>query len=183
MGMRTATLPTETEICRALVDDLDRGFTTMVRTFQPGVYSGARRLTHHHQDAQEVAQDTFVRAYAALSTYDEDRILDMRLRAWLWTIALNLCRSRAKKRIAVPTDIDPEHVVEYDEEFLDDMAWTELLATLAEPQRNAVVLRHVLDLPISEIAEITDRPEGTVKADISRGLARLRTAIETEDLT
>ncbi|MDK1010326.1 MAG: sigma factor-like helix-turn-helix DNA-binding protein [Actinomycetota bacterium] len=45
-----------------------------------------------------------------------------------------------------------------------------------------VVLRHVVDLPIAEIAEITDRPQGTVKADISRGLDRLRDALAREEL-
>jgi RNA polymerase sigma-70 factor (ECF subfamily) len=49
-------------------------------------------------------------------------------------------------------------------------------------QRNAVVLRHVADLPIAEIAEITGRPEGTIKADISRGLDRLRDALTREEL-
>jgi RNA polymerase sigma-70 factor (ECF subfamily) len=44
-----------------------------------------------------------------------------------------------------------------------------------------VILRHVLDLPIAEIAEVTDRPAGTVKADVSRGLARLRSRIDQEE--
>ncbi|MFO7700239.1 MAG: sigma factor-like helix-turn-helix DNA-binding protein, partial [Acidimicrobiia bacterium] len=58
--------------------------------------------------------------------------------------------------------------------------WRSLLSNLSVPQRNAVVLRHVLDLPITEIVEITGRPAGTVKADISRGLARLRGLMNEE---
>ena len=56
-----------------------------------------------------------------------------------------------------------------------------MLGRLSDDQRTAVVLRHVVDLPIADIAEITGRPQGTVKADVSRGLARLRTALDTED--
>ncbi len=181
MGMSTATATSDEEILVALTTDLDRGFTVLVHTLQPGIYSGARRFTHHHQDAQEVAQDTFLRAYAALATYDEERISNLRLRPWLWTIALNLCRTRAKQRTPIPTAAisDVQHLS--DTEPMDDASWNVALAGLSDSQRTAVVLRHVLDLPIAEIAEITGRPEGTVKADISRGLSRLRRTINNEE--
>jgi RNA polymerase sigma factor (sigma-70 family) len=68
-----------------------------------------------------------------------------------------------------------------DDAAIDDDAWNGWLDELPATQRSAVVLRHVLDLPIAEIAEITGRPEGTVKADISRGLARLRDHIDHEE--
>lgn len=181
MSMSTATTASDEEILTALTTDLDRGFTVMVHTLQPSIYSGARRLTNHHQDAQEIAQDTFLRAYTALAAYDDERITNLRLRPWLWTIALNLCRTRAKRRTPIPTADISEHQHLSDREPLDDAAWNSALSGLSEPQRTAVVLRHVLDLPISEIAEITGRPEGTVKADISRGLSRLRTTINVEE--
>jgi RNA polymerase sigma factor (sigma-70 family) len=179
--MSTTTVALDREILDALNSDFDRGFTLMVHTLQPGIYSGARRLTRNHQDAQEITQDTFVRAYTALSDYDDTRIATLRLRPWLWTIALNLCRSRARQRTPIPTGTVDDPYEAPPAELMDDAAWNAALAHLNEPQRTAVVLRHVLDLPISEISEITGRPEGTVKADISRALARLRTTMNGEE--
>jgi RNA polymerase sigma-70 factor (ECF subfamily) len=63
---------------------------------------------------------------------------------------------------------------------IDEVAWSRRLANLNSRQREAVVMRHVLDMPITEISEATGRPSGTVKADISRGLERLRATIEAE---
>lgn len=172
----------DAEIQRTLVSDRDVGFTMLVRRHQPGIYSGARRLTHRHEDAEEVAQDTFLRAYRALNSYDDERIRDLRLQGWLWTIALNLCRSRATRPIketpvaAAPADSATDAIP------IDAELWNQRLDRLPENQRTAVVLRHVVDLPITDIATVTGRPEGTVKADISRGLDRLRDVLKREEL-
>ena len=62
----------------------------------------------------------------------------------------------------------------------DTAAWDARFAELPTNQRRAVVLRHVVGMGIAEIAEATGRPEGTVKADIHRGLGRLRKVMEQE---
>ena len=175
------TVPDQAEICRKLIDDLDGGFSLMVRAFQPGIYSGAYRLTRHAQDAQEVAQDTFVRAYSALERYDSDRIASLQVRPWLWTIALNLCRNRAVRSKLTAHLPSEDLVATTDEEPFDHEGWNNRLESLPGPQRTAVVLRHVADLPIREIVDITGRPEGTVKTDISRGLTQLRRILEAEE--
>lgn len=181
--MDTMTIPSTTDIRPMLAGDLDEGFTVLVRDYQPGIYSGALRLTHSREDAQEVAQDTFLRAYTALGKYDEDRIRNLKVRPWLWTIAVNLCRTRGKRsRPTSPLPSDETLGSEPDDHF-DDTEWNGYLTALSQPQRTAVILRHVADLPVSEIAEVTGRPTGTVKADISRGLAKLRTIIESEVTT
>jgi RNA polymerase sigma-70 factor (ECF subfamily) len=179
--MSTMTIPPETSVCALLVENLDRGFTVLVEQYQGGIYSGALRLTRSPEDARDVAQETFLRAYRALESYDSERIETLRVRPWLWTIALNLCRSKAK-RTRRTSPLPPDDTLGGDEhEHFDDDAWNARLASLSSPQRTAVVLRHIADLSIAEIAATTGRPEGTVKADISRGLTRLRTTIENED--
>jgi RNA polymerase sigma-70 factor, ECF subfamily len=181
-SMETITTSRDTEIARTLISDFDRGFTEMVHLYQPGIYSGARRLTRRAEDASDVAQDTFVKAYTALGGYDEERIRAMRFQPWLWTIALNLCRNRARDhKVELPLR-DAEIAEATPHGVVDDAAWERRLATLNQNQRNAVVLRHVLDLPIADIAEATGRPEGTVKADIARGLDRLRSTMQAEEL-
>jgi RNA polymerase sigma-70 factor (ECF subfamily) len=69
------------------------------------------------------------------------------------------------------------------DEHFDDTVWSRRLRQLSKPQHTAVILRHVADLPVNEIAEITGRPIGTTKTDISRGLARLRRMIQEEKPT
>ncbi len=175
------TLPDQAEIRRLILDDLDGGFTLMVTSYQPGIYSGALRITRHHDDAQEVAQDTFLRAYRALERYDADQVATLALRPWLWTIALNLCRNRVR-RSRFTSPLPSEEIISVSDEVpFDEEGWNDRFAKLTVTQRTAVVLRHVVDLPIAEIAEITGRPTGTVKADISRGLDKLRTIIDGED--
>lgn len=182
---RTAAPPTigDAELARALRRDFDLGFTELVRVHQAGIYAGVLRLLWHPQTAEDIAQDTFLRAYRALSGYDEERIRGMRFRPWLWTIALNLCRNHATRTPAT-TSLPPteQSGIEDDEPF-DDDRWNAALSGLPDPQRTAVVLRHVADLPIADIAAATGRAEGTVKSDISRGLDRLRTALESEEDT
>lgn len=171
---------TDSALAHALIGDLDRGFVAVVETHQPGIYSGAYRLLRTPHDAEDVAQETFLRAYRSLLTYDEARIRDLALRPWLWTIAVNLCRNRwARTRPVTPLDRTGP-IASLDDEPIDTDSWNERLATLSDTQRTAVVLRHVVDLPVSEIAQITGRPEGTVKADVSRGLARLRRVLDSE---
>jgi RNA polymerase sigma-70 factor (ECF subfamily) len=179
--MDTMTIPTEAAVRGRLANNLDDGFTELVRAYQPGIYSGALRLTRSREDAQEVAQDTFLRAYTALAKYNDQRIESLRIRPWLWTIAVNLCRTRAKRtRHTLPLPPDEILGSEPDQHF-DDTVWSKRLRELSEPQRTAVILRHIADLPVNEIAEITGRPVGTTKTDISRGLTRLRTMIQGEE--
>jgi RNA polymerase sigma-70 factor, ECF subfamily len=172
----------DAEIHETLVTDRDLGFTMLVRRYQPGIYSGARRLTRRHEDAEEVAQDTFLRAYRALDKYDDQRIRDLKIQGWLWTIALNLCRNRAGHPKSETADVPESTNAATDETPIDAATWNRRLARLSVEQRTAVVLRHVADLPIAEIAVITGRPEGTVKADVSRGLDRLRDVLAREEL-
>ncbi len=170
------------EILHTLISDRDLGFTMLVRRYQPGIYSGARRLTHRHEEAEEVAQDTFLRAYKALGGYDDATISDLRLSGWLWTIALNLCRNRASRPKREISGLTESSMFTSDPPPIDSDSWNRRLSGLSEAQRNAVVLRYVVDLPIADISAATGRPEGTVKTDISRGLERLREAVQREEL-
>lgn len=180
--MKARDASSDAEILRILLTDRDLGFTMLVRRYQPGIYSGALRLTHRHEDAEEVAQDTFLRAYRALDRYEDERVHDLRLAGWLWTIALNLCRTRATRPVKeIPSAFAPTPATR-DSQPIDSDAWNSLLNRLSENQRNAVVLRHVVDLPITDISAATGRPEGTVKTDLSRGLAKLRDAAQREEM-
>jgi RNA polymerase sigma-70 factor (ECF subfamily) len=133
-----------------------------------------------HQEAEDLTQETFIRAYRSLGEFEPARFEDLRLSPWLWTIALNLGRNHLRSRSRRPTFVEMQEHGSHDPEPPDTVAWDTRLSALPVKQRRAVVLRHVVGLGIAEIAEATGRPEGTVKADIHRGLERLRRVMEQE---
>ena len=179
---------TSATLCGRLASDRDRAFPDLVRSMEDGVYSGALQFTRNPHDAQDVTQETFVRVYRALGTYEPDRIRALDLRPWVWTIALNLCRNRARSRSRRPesppvTDLRDDGPGPEDEVTSNAAlgVWRRRLATITGPQRTAVVLRHVVGLSYEEIAASTGRAESTCRSDVRRGLARLRTLIAEEE--
>ncbi len=174
----------EEQLRHALIADLDAGFTAVVRVHERVVYSVALRLSRRPADAEDLAADALLRAYRALCGYDAARIRELRVRPWLLTILRNTARNAARdadRRPGPPPVFEPveqaaagpsvEHQVEQDDVQRE---WGELLAGLPDLQRTAVVLRHVVGLPTSEVAEVLGCPDGTAKSHISRGLTRLR---------
>ena len=171
-----------------LAAHLDETFPDLVRLYQDDVYSGALRLSRNQEDAADITQETFVRAYRALTTYPAERIVELQVAGWIWTIALNLCRNRARQRARRGTEAplvsdhqDPAPGPEAEAMAgAEDAIWERRLSKLSGPQRTAVVLRHVVGLSYREISAASGRPIGTVKADVHRGLARLGNEISTE---
>jgi len=164
----------------ALAVDLDNAFPEVVEEMGTRLYWGLRRMSADHQEAEDLTQETFIRAYNALSGYDRQRIRDMKLESWLWTIALNLGRNYVRDRSRRPTWVELEDMGTEDPEIADGQAWDRRLECLNRHQRTAVVLRHVIGMGIADITEATGRPAGTVKADIHRGLAKLKEVMEDE---
>jgi RNA polymerase sigma-70 factor (ECF subfamily) len=137
-------------------------------------------LTGNRHDAEEVAQDTFLRAYRALITYPPDRIRDLKQRAWLHQIALNVVRNRhrgAHPRLVELNGSEPDHGSGPEEDAMRRAEIDELgvrVAGLPPRYRDAVVLRHVQELSYEEVADALGQPVGTVKANVHRGLKLLR---------
>ena len=166
---------------KSLASDLDRAFPLVVTEFGAGLFWGLRRLCGDHQEAEDLTQEVFIRAYRALGDYDRKRILDMELKPWLWTIAMNLGRNHLRNKSRRPQYAGLPDIPGDDPEVIDNAAWDRRFERLNSNQRNAVVMRHLAGLSIGEISSITGRPEGTTKADIHRGLNQLRRALEAED--
>lgn len=191
----------------ALAENLDNAFERLARAWEQRLYAFALRMTGRPRDAEELAQETLAQAWRALSDYSPERRRTLRLRPWLFQIAANLARNRARaarRAQALSLDSDtplddsaqgattqtlaerladedplgsPEEVIAREQRLADLAA---LLLTLPEPQRVVVILRHVEGLGYSAIAEVTGEPVGTVKSHASRGVARLRRALERE---
>jgi RNA polymerase sigma factor (sigma-70 family) len=178
-----------------LARDPGAAFADLVRHHQDLVYGLALRSGHAPADAEDLAQDAFVRAYRALQSWPPERIAALRPRGWLASIVLNLVRDRARRRAGTqpPTLSLDGHRVDRtgirgldlagDEREGPDAVlaqregrreWLARLAALPPAQRRAVELRHVEGLSYAEVAVALGRPVGTVKSDVHRGVATLR---------
>jgi RNA polymerase sigma factor (sigma-70 family) len=182
------------ELPDRLARDLDGAFEELVGAHQRLVFGLALRVVGDRADAEEVAQDTFERAYHALAGYPAERVAAMRLRPWLARIALNLARNRLRRRppparpledgdgqplaVAAPAAAEPAQVAERGQER---ELLAALLASLPRHWREAVVLRHVEGLPYAEVAEVLGRPVGTVKTHVHRGVRQLREDLERRE--
>jgi RNA polymerase sigma-70 factor (ECF subfamily) len=192
-------MDTERALLADLARDLDGSFEALVLAHQDRLYSIALRFIGDAHEAEEAAQDALIRAYRALAGYDAARIETMQLRPWLATIVLNLCRNRVTRRRGAPPgtlsfDLErpgatlPEPVADpaaSPASVLDrreaERRWARLVAELPPVYRAPVVLRHVDGLSYPEVATVLGRPEGTVKAQVHRGLALLRSAFEAAE--
>ena len=183
----------DADLAAHLAIDLDGSFEALVRAHQDRLYTIAHRIGGDRHDAEELVQDTFVRAYRAIAGYPPARTRDLRLRGWLTTILLNAGRNRSRVRRVQTVELvfEPGSEPTADPLSRRDQRemWARLLAGLTPAQRTAVVLRHVDGLSYAEIAVAVGRPEGTIKAHVHRGLAALRAAIvaaerhEREEIT
>jgi RNA polymerase sigma-70 factor (ECF subfamily) len=162
------------------MEGIERVFERMVQEHQHKVYALSLALTGNRQDAEEVAQDTFLRAYRALVVYPPERVRDLKQRAWLHQIALNVARNRARgKRLKLVelNGSEPDHSTGPEDEVMRQAELDQLasrVAALPARYRDAVVLRHVQDLSYVEAAAVLGQPVGTVKSSVHRGLQLLK---------
>jgi RNA polymerase sigma-70 factor, ECF subfamily len=176
---------------RALATNLDGCFEQLVMHYQERMFAFALRIAGNRQDAEEIAQDTFVRAYRALAGYGTVQIETLALRAWLYQIALNVFRNRVRghRLQLVPLDDDdgaPLHEPAGDEREQPALVYERaerrrelgaIVAALPERYRVAVVLRHIEGFGYGEAAALLGQPVGTVKSNVHRGVELLRKAL------
>jgi len=185
-------MDTDAALASRLARDLEAGFPDLVDQHRDRLYTIALRLLGDRRDAEEVAQDALVRAFRAMQGYGQDRIVALRLRPWLASIAVNLARNRRRRAEdrQPPSQLEPMLQAGYD--LPDGRAGPEQRARGRETQRElalallglapsvraAIVLRHIDGLSVAETAEALGRPEGTIKAQVHRGLRELRASLE-----
>jgi RNA polymerase sigma-70 factor (ECF subfamily) len=168
---------------RALVEAAAGGdrdaFDELVRRHESAILGLCRALSGGSADAEDLAQEVFVRAWKSLRTFRGDSAF----RTWLHRVAVNVARthhaSRGKiKRLfrpASPRDEDPPVAVEPIDARLARRDIVErALATLPDDLREAITLRDLQGLDYREIATVLDVPIGTVESRIFRARQRLR---------
>lgn len=169
----------EKDVVRRLIDDRAAGFVALVRWSAPDLYRGLVRIVRSPQIAEELSQDTYLRAWRALSHYSDGRLAEMRLRGWLWTIAMNRARSHFSR--SVPALERVEATRDVGDLVADADTCERLLSRLEPSTRTIVVMRHVVGLSYQEISEASGRPVGTVKSDVHRAMKHLRAIGDSHD--
>jgi RNA polymerase sigma-70 factor (ECF subfamily) len=161
-----------------------RAFEDFVRAHQHRIYGLALRMLGNSAEAQDVAQEAFLRAYRGLAEFRGDA----RLSTWLYAIASRLCLNRlagGERRLIRDDEgiLDrladvrpgPDETLERDE--LEE-ALRRAIAELPEERRVVVVLRDVDGLAYEEIAEILALPVGTVRSRLHRARLDLKEKLE-----
>jgi RNA polymerase sigma factor (sigma-70 family) len=159
-----------------------------VRRFQGRVYGLALTILGDAKAAEDVAQETFVKAWRHAGTYDARRGT---VPGWLLTIARNLALDRARLKGAQPVDPDffvsrlererPGDEVDQASRIAERERLLGLLLTLPVEQRRALVLATYFGRTAKEISELDGTPVGTVKTRIRDALLKLRSRLEVED--
>lgn len=149
---------------------------TLVSSHQEPVFRLAYLLLGDPDDAQDVAQETFIRAYHALPRFDTS----LPLRPWLLRIASNLAKNRRRSlgrffaaltRFAREAEADPPPRED------TDLLW-QAIRQLDLAHQRVLYLRYFLEMPESEIAQTLQIPPGTVKSRLHRALDHLRAIID-----
>lgn len=192
--MTTASRIDADHLAAALATELDASFEQLVLLYQDRLYAFAHHVCGSQQDAEEIVQDAFVRAYRALASYEAARVRTIALRPWLYQITLNVCRNRQRTRqpqlvpladsngeeraeLTDDSGRQPERVLERAEQ---SRALSQIVTGLPERYRAAVILRHIAGFGYGELAELLNQPIGTVKANVHRGTKLLRAALTAQ---
>jgi RNA polymerase sigma-70 factor (ECF subfamily) len=182
-------------VVRTLAGD-QAAYTELVNRYHGEVYHLALRSLRLREDAEDLTQEAFIRAFRALDSFDTTRPFG----AWIYAITARLCidhhRRRRLKTVSLTRPEEGSSAEEHEWELPDpgegpeeELAHGEtaqqlsrLIDRLPPDYRVAIILRHGYDFAYEEIALALDTPLGTIKARIHRARAQLRAWLEGTEL-
>ncbi len=162
----------------------EAAWTVLVQTHQEAVFRLAYLLLGNRDEAEDVAQEVFVRAFRHLDRFDASRPL----RPWLLRITRNLAYNRqrslrrywrAVNRLFAEPPATAQPAQRAEQQVQAELLW-QAVRQLPEPDQEIIYLRYFLALSVAESAETLDVAEGTVKSRLHRALDRLKRVVETE---
>lgn len=164
-----------------------KAYDELTKLYKDAVYSIIYRMVHNKQEAEDLTQEAFIKAYNSINSFNEEYAFS----TWLFKIATNNCIDFFRKRKLRTYSMDQTIQYKDDEirqEYADNdptadnvilaneksMTIRNAILKLPEKYRTAIVLRHNEEKSYEEIAEILDLPLGTVKARIFRAREMLK---------
>ena len=175
-------------VARSKGGDAD-SFNQLILRWERPIYALAYRVIGREEDARDVCQETFLRAFRALPGFKGEA----KFSSWVYRIALNLCRDWMRKQRRAPTMQMPEGVdpiemagergpVESIETLVERRELSgvveEAMKLLPEDQRMAIILKEYHGMTFQEIADLQGCPLSTVKTRLYQGLSVLRRHLE-----
>ncbi|HZG72995.1 MAG TPA: RNA polymerase sigma factor SigW [Chondromyces sp.] len=162
-------------------------FGEIVELYKDKVFQICYRMLGNRHEAEDVAQEAFIKAFVHIHTYNQDR----KFSTWLYRIATNLCIDRIRKKkpdyhldaevagtegLTMYSQVaSQERLPEEEVENLElQETIQQAILKLPEKYRSVIVLRYIEELPLQEISEVLDMPLGTVKTRVHRGREILR---------
>lgn len=181
-------------IIKECLDGKKEVFAELVEKYKTMVYNLTYRMTGNSHDAEDLSQETFLHAYRRL----EDFHIEEKFSTWLYTIALNLCRDKAKRRKFIFISLDKPITTDEDlypqipskemssEEILiareEEKLLQKSISSLPGKYREVVILRHQQGLGHEEISGILGLPVQTIKVWLHRARKRLKESLEEAGL-
>ena len=157
-------------------------FDRLVEKYQRDVYRLCYRYVNNHQDANDMAQDVFLKAYRALDRFRGDSSFS----TWLYRIAVNTCLNFRASRRPEGAEL-PESLADKTPGALDRLEHDErsrrvreAVTRLPEKQRATLILKIYHDLTHEEVASVLGSSVGTVKANLFHALGNLKKMLAAE---
>src|SRR5215831_10447098 len=174
---------TDAELVAACLAGQREAFDVIVERHRRHVYQLCYRFVGNHEDASDLAQDVFIRAYRGLKTFKSQASLG----TWLYRIGVNVCLNRVSAKAPKPESLEPllsmsdERIASHAENATDAVLRGEraiqvraAIAKLPKKQRATLVLRVYHDLPHEDIARVLGSSVGAVKANFFHALNNLK---------
>lgn len=170
---------------KRIKDGKKNEFVHIVKKYKDAIYYFILKMVRNEEDAMDIAQETFIKAYNGLSGYQEA----YSFKSWLFTIAshhtIDFLRKRKKRKEVELLDIDQEkpYVGPIDSIIKEEMMerLEREIEKLPDNYRMVILLKHKESLTIEEISEIMDVPDGTVKVWLHRARNRLQKRMERDE--
>ncbi|MEO5823727.1 MAG: sigma-70 family RNA polymerase sigma factor [Vicinamibacteraceae bacterium] len=178
-------------VARSINGDTD-SFNQLVKRWERPIYALAYRTLGRDEDARDVTQETFLRAFRSIGGFRGQA----KFSSWLYRIALNLCRDWMRKERRAPVVQAPEGIdiiemaPEDPRESIEDVVARQNLsahvqramALLSEEQRSTIILKEYQGLTFQEIADLQGCPLSTVKTRLYQGLTVLRRELDRQGI-
>lgn len=172
----------DTALVEAAIAGDTAAFDVLVTRHRRSVYQVCYRFVNHHEDAADLTQDTFVRAWKALASFRGQA----RFSTWIYRIAVNVCLNRVSLKTPKTDVVDFDLVADQREpapgaaiDAAERQAMVRAAVKSLPPrQRTALILRTYHELSHQEVADIVGTSVGAVKANVFHALANLKKRLE-----
>lgn len=174
----------ETALVAACLEGRDGAFDLIVERHRRPVYQLCYRFVVNHEDASDLTQDVFLRAYRGLNRFRGQSTLS----TWLYRIAVNVCLNRVSAKTLSSEPIEDRQFADTRTESAPQTLLREerairvrrAIALLPRKQRAALVLRMYHEMSHQEIADVLGSSEGAAKANVFHALQNLKRALGEE---